>query len=93
MRIGCCNGLKKWLTEMLLEFFLKLKERYALIVCAIKSERTTNANILDASNAYLMVGEEDSCVRCATLGTGTIFLDVAAVRSKFAKIVAAIESS
>jgi len=90
MRIDYCKGQKKWLTEMLLEFFPKLRERDALIVCAIKSERTMNANILDASNASSTVEEEVLYARCAPLTIGNTSLDVAAARSKFARIVAAI---
>jgi hypothetical protein len=89
MRIDYCKGQKKWLTEMPLVFFPKLRERYALIVCAIKFGRTMNANILDASNGSSTVEEEVLHARCAPLAIGNISLDVAAARSKFARIVAA----
>jgi hypothetical protein len=49
-----------------------------------------NANILDASNASSTVEEEVLYARCAPLAIGNISLDVAATRSKFARIVAAI---
>jgi hypothetical protein len=93
MRIGYGKGRKKWWTETLMRSCPKLREHYASIVCVIKSGTTMSANILDVLNVFSMVGEEVSGARCALLDIENIFLDVAAVRSKFAKTVAAIESS